>query len=72
MDPNTAGLIVLAEQLAALLAKTIVDIKSVFSSSNTATVDQILADADAQFDQIIANAKAALPPAPPSAAPAGN
>lgn len=72
MDPNTAGLIVLAEQLAALLAKTIVDIKSVFSSSNTATVDQILADADAQFDQIIANAKAALPPAPSSAAPAGN
>ena len=64
MDPTTAGLIVLAEQMAALLAKTIVDIKNVLSGSNTATVNALLDDADSQWDTIIANAKAQLPPTP--------
>lgn len=56
MDPNTLNLIVFAEQMAALLAKTIVDLKGVISGSSTQAVDQILADADATYQQIIANA----------------
>lgn len=67
MDPATAGLVVLAEQLAALLVKTITDIKNVASGASSRTTDQLLADADAQWDQIIANAKAAN--APPPATP---
>lgn len=61
MDPNTVNLIVFAEQMAALLAKTIVDLKSVFSGSNTQTVDQILADADATYQGIISSVQ---PPKP--------
>lgn len=63
MDPNTAGLIVLAEELAALLAKTIVDIKGVVSGASSQATSQLLDDADAQWDTIIAKAKAATPPA---------
>jgi len=54
---GTTALIVFAEQMAALLAKTIVDIKNVVSGSSTQTVDQILADADSTYQSIIANAK---------------
>lgn len=61
MDPNTVNLIVFAEQMAALLAKTIVDLKNVISGSSTQTVDQILADADATYQTIITNAQ--TPPA---------
>lgn len=57
MDPNTLNLIVFAEQMAALLAKTIVELKGVISGSNTQAVDQILADADANYQQIITNAQ---------------
>lgn len=57
MDPNTLNLIVFAEQMAALLAKTIVDLKNVISGSSTQAVDQILADADATYQQIITNAQ---------------
>lgn len=67
MDPNTLGLIVLAEQLAALLAKTVSDIKSVVAGTHTQTTSQILDDADNKWDEIIANAKDAEP-LPPSAA----
>ncbi len=63
MDPKEImGLVILAEQLAALLAKTVVDIKSVMSNSHTQTTAQILDDADAQWDKIIANSKGILPP----------
>jgi ABC-type xylose transport system substrate-binding protein len=57
MDQNTLNLVLFAEQMAALLAKTIVDLKNVISGSNTQTVDQILADADATYQGIIAAAK---------------
>jgi hypothetical protein len=57
MDPATVNLIVFAEQMAALLAKTIVDLKNVISGSNTQTVDQILADADATYQGIITAAQ---------------
>lgn len=57
MDPNTLNLIVFAENMAALLAKTIVDLKNVISGSNTQTVDQILTDADTTYQGIIAAAK---------------
>jgi hypothetical protein len=60
MDPNTINLIVFAEQMAALLAKTIVDIKGVVAGSHTQSVDEILADADATYQSIIA--KAQTPP----------
>ena len=61
IDANTANLIVFAEQMAALLAKTIVDLKNVIAGSNTQTVDAILADADATYQQIIANATKPTP-----------
>jgi len=61
MDPNTVNLIVFAEQMAALLAKTIVDLKGVFAGSNTQTVDQILADADTTYQGIIAAATTPKP-----------
>lgn len=58
IDQNTTNLIVFAEQMATLLAKTIVDLKSVFAGDKTA--DAALADADANFQSIID----AKPPAP--------
>lgn len=64
MDPN---LIIFAEQLAALLAKTIADIRAVISGANTKATDEILADADATYQQILANAK--NPPVPPAPTP---
>jgi len=63
VDPATVGLIVFAEQMAALLAKTIVDIKNVLGGASTQTADQILADADATYQKIIDAAKNP-PPAP--------
>lgn len=67
MDPNTVQLILFAEQLAALLAKTILDIKLVIAQSHTQTVDEILADADATYQKIIDNAKnPPTGPAPPA------
>lgn len=57
MDPATLQLIVFAEQMAALLAKTIVDLKNVIGGSSTQSVDAILADADATYAKIIENAK---------------
>jgi len=57
MDPNTLQLILFAEQMAALLAKTIVDIRSVIQNSNTQSVDQILDDADTAYQKIIDDAK---------------
>jgi hypothetical protein len=57
MDPNTVNLIVFAEQMAALLAKTIVDLKNVISGSNTQTVNQILTDADTTYQGIISAAQ---------------
>lgn len=66
MDPNTVNLILFAENMAALLAKTIVDLKNVLQGSSTQTVDAILADADATYQQIIANVKPATPNPPQS------
>ena len=57
MDPNTLNLILFAEQMAALLAKTIVDIREVVNNSNTQSVEEILADADTTYQKIIANAQ---------------
>ncbi len=54
---DTTQLIIFIEQMAALLAKTIVDLKNVISGSAMQTVDQILADADATYQKIIAAAK---------------
>lgn len=62
MNPETIQLIVFAEQLAALLAKTVLDLRNVIQGSATQTVDQILADADATYQKIIDTAKQ-----PPSA-----
>lgn len=57
MNPDTLKLILFAEQMAALLAKTIVDLKTVISGAKGKTVDEILADADATYQQIIDAAK---------------
>lgn len=61
MDPNTINLIIFAEQMAALLAKTIVDLKNVISGASSQTALQILDDADATYQKIIATAKSAPP-----------
>lgn len=53
MDPATVQLIVFAEQMAALSAKTIVDLKGVLTGSSTKPVADILADADATYQSII-------------------
>jgi len=53
MDPKTLQLIEFAEQMAALAVKTIVDLKGILSGSSTKTVDEILADADANYQSII-------------------
>lgn len=57
MNPQTLQLVVFAEQMAALLAKTIVDLKNVIGGSSALSVDTILADADATYQKIIENAK---------------
>lgn len=57
MDPNTINLILFAEQMATLLAKTIVDLKNVIANSNTKAVADIISDADAEWNKIIANAQ---------------
>ena len=54
---DTTQLIIFIEQIAALLAKTIFDLKNVIQGSSTQTVDQILADADNTYQGIIAAAK---------------
>jgi hypothetical protein len=63
MDPKTVQLILFAEQMASLAAKTIMDLRTVLSNSNTKTVDEILDDADATYQQIIADAQ--NPPSQP-------
>lgn len=62
MDPATIQLIVFAEQMAALVSKTIVDIKNVIEGSSAKDVPAILDDADATYQKIINAAKQ-----PPSA-----
>lgn len=57
MDPATIQLVIFAEQMAALLAKTIVDLKNVISGSSSKAVADILTDADATYQGIIAAAK---------------
>lgn len=57
MNPDTLKLILFAEQMAALLAKTIVDLKTTISGASVKTIDEILADADATYQQIINAAK---------------
>ena len=57
MDPNTIQLIVFAEQMAALLAKTILDLKNVIQGASSQTVTQILDDADATYQEVISAAK---------------
>ncbi len=52
MDPKTVQLITYVEALAALLAKTVVDLKGVISGSSTKTVDAILDDADATYNSL--------------------
>jgi len=61
MPPETINLIIFAEQMAALLAKTIVDLKMVIQGSHTQDVNTILDDADRSYAAIIANAKSAPP-----------
>lgn len=68
MEPNTINLILFIEQMAALLAKSIVDLKNVIQGSSTATVDSILADADASYQKVIATAQGSMS-APPAPAP---
>lgn len=57
MDPKTVQLILFIEQLASLVATSVTDLRGVIAGSSTKTVDQILDDADATYDSIIAQAK---------------
>jgi hypothetical protein len=62
VNPNTLQLIQFIEQLAALVATSVVDLKNVISGASSKTVDQILDDADSTYDTIIAAAKVTPPP----------
>ena len=64
MDPKLLAAITFYEQLAGLVVKGIVDIKNLVAGSGGLTADQILDDADATYQQILANAQ--NPPAAPS------
>lgn len=61
MDPNTLNLITFIESMIGLAAKSFADLKAVIGGSSTKTVDEILADADATYAQIIQNAQQQLP-----------
>jgi hypothetical protein len=65
MNPSTLNLVVYIEQLAALVAKLVVDLHNVIAPANAQVVDQILADADAEYAKIIAAAKLVVAPTPP-------
>lgn len=58
IDAQTLQLILFAEQMAALSAKTVSDLKNVLTGNSDKTTDDILADADSTYNQIIANARA--------------
>lgn len=64
MDQNTVNLILYVEQLVALAAKSVVDLKNVLVNNQDPTV--ALNDADATYQKIIANATPApeVPPTP--------
>lgn len=66
MNQGTVNLVIFIEQMATLLAKSIVDLKNVIGGSSTKTTEEIISDADATYRQIIENAK--TPPEPPPAA----
>lgn len=57
MDPQTLQLVIFAEQMAALAAKTVAELRAVLSGASTKATDDILADADTTYQQIIAAAK---------------
>lgn len=61
MNPDTLKLVLFAEQMAALAAKTIVELRGVIEGSNTKDIPTILDDADATYRKIIDAAK--QPPA---------
>jgi hypothetical protein len=56
MNPQTVQLILFAEQLAALAAKTIMELRGVITGASGKTTEEILQDADNTYNQIIANA----------------
>jgi hypothetical protein len=68
MDPTIIGYITFAEELAALAAKAVTDIRGVVQGSNVKDVNTLLDDADATYAQVIAKARAAgvVPPAIPA------
>lgn len=51
MDPKTLQLVLFIEQMVALAAKSVVDLKGVLAGDKTA--DEALADADANYQAII-------------------
>lgn len=57
MDPKTLQLVLFIEQMVALAAQTVVELRARIEGSATKSVDDVLADADAAYQQIIANAK---------------
>ena len=57
MDPKTLQLILFAEQMAALAASTVAQVRAQITGSSTKAVDEVLADADSTYQQIIANAQ---------------
>jgi hypothetical protein len=67
MDPKQVQLIIFIEEMIALAAKSVADLRLILANSHTQTVDEILADADATYQKIIDNAKnPPTGPAPPA------
>jgi len=54
------NLVVFIEQLAALVVQSVAELKGVIGGSSTKQVNEILADADAKYQEIIANAKSTI------------
>ncbi len=57
MAASVLPAIIFAEQMAALAASTITQIRAVIDGSSTQTTDQILTDADSTYQSILTNAK---------------
>lgn len=64
MDPKTLQLVLFAESMAALAAKTIADLRGLLSGASGKTADDILTDADNTYAGIIAAAKTPPPETP--------
>jgi len=61
MDPKTVQLALFVEQMVALAAKYALELRGLIQGSSTKAIDDLLNDADAEYQLVIANAKGTPP-----------